>query len=248
MEFACPKCSVSEIIIGDTTPLCMKCRVPMVKATNEYTDLWLSPNFAIRRFRTVIGKHGWAAALKGRVKKEREACIAAIWALGIQRITGKRYWIEIVTNDSTPDCRVMFLDQSTGHNKRMIMHVEIVEWELHRDSMLEVIEQKCTRGYPDYFFLVVFVRNDKITLVEDILQKIRSINVPFAEIWIVGRLPISIGSYKMFKAHPEPTRTVDFDVFESYRMNLKQGEYLKFEGRGMSTEMRDLGLVYLPIP
>lgn len=226
----------------------MKCRVPMVKATNEYTDLWLSPNFAIRRFRTGIGKYGWAESLKGRVKKEREACIAAIWALGIQRITGKRYWIEIVTNDQTPDCRVMYLDQSKGHNNRMIISVEIVEWDLHRDNMLEVIVQKCARGYPSYFFLVVFVRNDKETLVEDILQKIKSMKVPFAEIWIVGRLPISIGSYRLFLAHPEPTKIMDFDVFDSYRMNLEQGEYLKFEGRGKSTQMRDLGFVYLPIP
>src|SRR6185312_5355589 len=125
MKFACPTCEVSEIIIGDASPLCMKCRVPMIRETEEYTDLWLTPNFVLRRFRSVIRKHGWEESLKGRVKKEREACIAAIWSYGIQRITGRQHWIEIITKDQTPDCRVMYLDQSKGHNNRMLMHLEI---------------------------------------------------------------------------------------------------------------------------
>jgi hypothetical protein len=114
--------------------------------------------------------------------------------------------------------------------------------------MLELIEQKCARAYPPYFFLVVFVRNGQETLVKDILQKIKNLKVPFAEIWVLGRLHVSIGSYRLFLAHPEPTKMVDFDVFESYRKNISQTDFLQPNGRGRSTERIDRGLVYLPIP
>jgi hypothetical protein len=249
MKYLCPKCGRTEIAIGDSVPDCRFCRVLMLKPTMEYTDLLMSPNVVIRRFKGVIEKHGWKKILTGRFKQEREACIAAIWALGVQNTTGvKEYWVEVVTRDQTPDCKVIFLDTSAGHNHRKIMNLEIVEWDAHRENMLELIEQKCGKAYPSYFFLVVFVRNDKETLVEDILQKVRSLKIPFAEIWIVGRLPISIGSYRMFKAHPEPTQIIDFDVFDGYRKNLNQIDFMRMEGRGKSTEKTARGLVYLPIP
>jgi hypothetical protein len=95
---------------------------------------------------------------------------------------------------------------------------------------------------------VLFVRNGKETLVKDILKKIRGLKVPFAEIWILGRLPVSIGAYRLFLAHPEPTKLVDFDVFESYRENNGQKELLRPTGRGMGTDRTDRGLLYLPIP
>ena len=249
MKFACPNCGRAEIVIGDASPNCRFCRVPMLKPTIEYTGLMMSPNFIIDRFQKVIGKHGWAEAMKGKLKQEREACIAALWACGVQRTTNvPEYWIEVATQEQTPDCKVIFLDASTGRNHRNIMNLEIVEWDEHRESMLELIEQKCAKAYPPFFFLVVFVRNDKETMVEDILQKIRSLKVPFAEIWILGRLPVSISAYRMLLVHPEPTKLVDFDALESYQRNVGQTDILQPNGRGRSTVRTDRGHVYLPIP
>ncbi len=249
MKYLCPQCGRTEIVIGDSLPDCLTCRVRMLKPTMEYTDLLMSPNIVIRRFKSTIEKHGWKRILTGRFKQEREACIAAIWALGVQSTTGvNEYWIEVVTKDQTPDCKVIFFDTSKGYNHRKIMNLEIVEWDEHRDNMLELIEQKCGKGYPSYFFLVVFVRNDKETLVHDILQKFESLKIPFAQIWIVGRIPISIGSYRMFRAHPKPTELIDFDVFDGFRRNLNQIDFMQLEGRGKGIEKTNRGILYLPIP
>jgi hypothetical protein len=249
MKCICPNCGRSEIVIGDPNPDCRFCHVPMLKPTMEYTGLMMSPNFVLKRFQKVVGKHGWKKILTGKFKQERESCIAAIWAYGVQRITKvPEYWVEVVTDDETPDCKVIWLDASSGRNHRKIMNLEIVEWDEHRENMLELIEQKCGKAYPQYFFLVVFVRNGKETLVQDILTKIKSLKVPFAEIWILGRLPVSIGAYRLFLVHPEPTKLVDFDVFESYRENAGQTTFLQPNGRGSSTERTDRGLVYRPIP
>src|SRR5260370_41112404 len=235
MKCICSNCGRSEIVISDSATVGLVCKATLLKATMEYTDLLMSPNFVIRRFRSVVGKHGWAEAMKGRLKQEREACISAIWAYGIQSITGvEEYWIEVETKERTPDCKVVFFDQSAGYNHRKVMNVEIVEWDLHRGNMLELIGEKCAKAYPSYFFLVVFVRNDKETLVEDILQKIKRLTVPFAEIWIVGRLPFSIGSYRIFMAHPEPAKVIDFGVFENYIKNLTQISFFKAFGQRKS--------------
>lgn len=248
MKFACPNCGREEIVIGDREPACLFCRVPMLKPA-EYTGLMMSPKFAMDRFERVVGTHGWAKAKKGNFKKEREAYIAAIWAYGVQRTTGfPEYWVEIVTQDETPDCKVIILDTSAGYNHRKIMNLEIVEWDEHRESMLELIEEKCAKAYPDDFFLVVFVRNGKETLVEDLLQKVRSLKVPFAEVWILGRLAPSTGAYRMLLVHPEPTKLVDFDALESYRRNAGQTDFLRPTGRGKSMERTNLGSIYLPIP
>lgn len=221
----------------------------MIKATTEYAGLMMSPNFAIDRFQRVVGTHGWIEAMKGRFKKEREGYIAAVWAYGVQSTTNvQEYWVELIDNDHTPDCKVIFIDASAGHNEQKVMNVEIVEWDEHRKSMLELIEEKCAKAYPPYFFLVLFVRNGSETLVEDVLQKIRSLKVPFAEIWILWRLPISVGSHRMLMVYPEPTKIVDFDAMESCRANAGQMDFLQPDGRGKSTERTDRGHVYLPIP
>jgi hypothetical protein len=249
MKYLCPNCGRTEIVIGDTSPQCRLCWVPMLKPTMEYTDLLMSPNIVLRRFKSTVEKHGWKKTLTGRFKQEREACIAAIWALGLQTSSEvKEYWIEVETRDQTPDCKVVSLDSSKGHNNRTIIDVEIVEWDEHRDNMLELIEQKCGKAYPSNFFLVAFVRNGKETLVKDILQKMNTLKIPFFEIWILGRLPISDGSYRMFRVHPEPTLLIDFDVFEGMRRNLDQIDFLQFEGRGKGIEFTSRQQVYLPIP
>lgn len=249
MKFACPKCGRAEVVIGDPNPKCRFCRAPMIKPTMEYAGLMMSPKFAMERFGRVVGRHGWIRAMTGRFKKEREAYIAAVWAYGVQRTTGwPEYWVEIVTEEQTPDCKVIFLDTSAGYNNRKIMNVEIVEWDEHRESMLELIEQKCAKAYPPYFFLVVFVRNDKETPMEDILQKVRSLKVPFSEIWILGRLSADTAAYKMLLVHPEPMKIVDFDALESQRRNAGQGQLLYPEGRSRSMERTNRGSIYLPIP
>ena len=88
------------------------------------------------------------------MKQEREAWIAAAWALCMRKETGREYWFEIVTQDLTPDCKVIYIDQSKGHNQRCIHNLEIIEWDHHRENMMGLVRQKCAKGYPPYFTLV----------------------------------------------------------------------------------------------
>jgi len=238
---------MKDEVIGDDAPLCLVCKVALIKAAPGYANLLMSPSVAIRRFETVIGTHGFAAAKTGRVKREREAWISAVWALGLREITGKEYWIEIETRNRTPDCKVHFIDQSAGYNHVMTHNLEIVEWDEHRPEVVEVIAQKCGNAYPQYFSLLVFARNGKQIDVHDVSRQVKGLLVPFGEIWVLGRLPGSSAKYIMFTVHGGP-RAIEFDLAEAIRKSSPQVDFLRRQKRGKSTEMRNLGITYLPIP
>src|SRR4051812_23860334 len=118
MKFACPNCGRSEEVIGDRYPSCLLCDVRMVAPRPEgYADLLMSPEYVVKRFERIIGTYGFEGATQGRFKREREAWISAVWALGLREtMQPLEYWIEIETREPTPDCKVQFFDTSKGYN------------------------------------------------------------------------------------------------------------------------------------
>ena len=79
------------------------------------------------------------------------------------------------------------------------------------------------------------------------IEMIRSMHVPFVEIWIVGRALDDRGRIHMVRLFPDRA-DVPFDLGSALRKSEKQVEIMRLEGRGMSTEIHPRGDVYLPIP
>jgi hypothetical protein len=217
----------------------------MVKASG-YTGLWMNPRFVIARMERTMGTHGTAlATTHGRFKREREAWTTGMFGLGLAKLTGHEYWVEIETLDQTPDTRIRRIDQSSGHNVVSTQSCEIVDWEEHVDDILQVIRQKCARAYPPHYCLLVLARNGKNPDYEIVVQEIRKMRIPFAELWIIGRL--SVADMAMLRVIPDVLR-VDFNILQELEKTRDQPEFVKPEKRGMSTEFRDLGMAYLPVP
>jgi len=246
MKFICPKCGMKKEVVGDDT-LCPTCSTVMIEVAPGYADLLMSPNEAVRRFEIVIAKYGFPLAWSGRFKYEREAWISAVWALGLREFTGEEYWIEVETRDQTPDCKVRYFNSSPGYNLRGTINVEIVEWDQHRPDVMDVIIPKCAKAYPQYFTLLVFVRNGKPMGANAVHQAVKSLAVPFKEIWVLGLVSVEGAKYHMFAAHPG-SRKVDFNLFDVLQKNISQPKYAQFGQRSKSTEMTDQGMIYLPIP
>jgi len=157
-------------------------------AVASYEGLWLSPAFIIHRMQTINETYGTLEARSsGRFKEEREAWTTALLALGFKEMGEPDSWVEIEMLENTPDTKLRRLDQSTGHNKIEILNIEVVAWEEHVDDAIQVIRQKCARAYPPDFGLVVMGRSGKFIDLNATVEAIRSIRVPFAEIWILGR-------------------------------------------------------------
>jgi hypothetical protein len=218
----------------------------MVKATDSYHGLLMSPKFVIDRMRRVVEKHGTRKAeSSGRFKREREAWTSAVWALGLAEVTDREYWVEVETVDQTPDTKVHYIDQSAGHNHLMTYNVEVVDWVEQVQDPMQVIRQKCARAYPSYYVLLVLGRSGREVQPDKLVELVQGLTVPFWEIWILGRLADS--TVNMARLHPSPT-WINFDVMRSLQKKANRTDVLVRQKRGKSTEFEKLGSVYLPIP
>jgi DNA-directed RNA polymerase subunit RPC12/RpoP len=249
MQYVCANClGKPEEIIGDNSPNCLRCGKPMTLATLSYKGLWLSPSFIIRRMQKIIETHGTRDDQSSRrFKREREAWTTAVWALGLTQIDGREHWVEIETEDDTPDTKVHRLDQSNGHNKIETYNVEVVDWEQHVDDLIQIVRQKCAKAYPFYFWLVILGRSGKAIDQSTVVEAVRNLRVPFVEIWIVGRTLDNRYRMQLVRLFPDRADVV-FDLRDAVRRSDQQAAIMRPGKRGTGTDLRPLGDVFLPIP
>jgi hypothetical protein len=194
----------------------------------------------------LIEKYGYEdATTNGRFKMEREAWTSGVYALGLSEMQKRQWWVEIETSEQTPDTRVHYMDQSSGRNCIQTQSIEIVDWEEHVNDAFEVVKQKCQRAYPPHFCLLMLARNGKNLDIEALTKEVLREKVPFAEIWIIGCL--SAGLMTMVRIVPSAFR-LDFQTVQSLERLRGQRDVMRKLQRGTSTEFRDLGFVYLPLP
>lgn len=245
MLFHCPSCSREETILLDPKPLCRICRVEMIPAS-DYKGLWMSPFIVIRRMVTIRETYGVEMARTDRrLKKEREAFTTGLLALGITRLTGEQWWVEIETVESTPDTRLRRLEQSSGHNVIQTRPVEVVDWEENVDDVMEVIRKKCERAYPGDYFLGVHARHvGKAIDFGRIIEEMKSIPSRFLEIWVIAF--VGPDDVKVVRVSPGDLGT-DLKLGTELEKAREQTGFMKPRMRGTSMELQDLGLLFLPI-
>ncbi len=245
MKFLCPNCGREEEVIGDPKPPCRFCRVEMIPPSN-YSELWISPLFAIARMRTISETYGIERArVDNRFKREREAWTSAMLALALLKLKHEEWWIEVETLEATPDNRLRRIDHTLGGNIIQTHEIEVVDWEENVDDILEVIRKKCGRGYPSNYLLLVNARNSgKVLDFDRVIAEMKTLHSPFLEVWVVAF--IGTADVKVVRVAPAlPFVDLTQSDFEKAR---NQKPFLKRGTRGMNTEFKDLGLAYLPIP
>jgi len=217
----------------------------MIEAS-DYPGLWMSPALVKQRMDSTILKHGdTKTSGHGQFKREREVWTSAMFAFGLGQMNGNEYWVEIETVDATPDTRVHRIDPSSGHNRIETIDCEVVDWDEHVDDVMHVIKKKCLRAYPQSFFLLVLARNGEFLDFTRVSEEMKLINVPFFEVWIVGRSSqTEITMVRLFPGLLQFT----FDVHDAIEKTKDQNRFLVKQKRGTSIEFRDLGHTYLPIP
>lgn len=122
--------------------------------------------------------------------------------------------------------------------------IEVVDWVKNVTDIMEVIGKKCARPYPNKYLLLVNARSGKLLDFDRVIGEMKTLPSPFLEVWIVAF--IRPGDVKVVRvATALPFVDLTPDDFENAR---KQRSFMKRGTRGTSTEFKDLGLVYLPIP
>jgi hypothetical protein len=218
----------------------------MIAASN-FSELWMSPYIAIKRMATISETYGVERArTDGRFKKDREAWTTGVLALALSKLKDEEWWIEIETEDSTPDTKLQHIDQSSGHNVIQTRNIEIVDWEENVDDIMEVIGKKCSRAYPGHYLLLVNARHSgKVLDIDRVIEEMKKIHSPFLEVWVVAF--IGRDDVKVVRVAPSGP-TIDLKARAELEKARKQKPFLRRGVRGTKTEFRDLGLVYLPIP
>lgn len=244
MLCVCLNCGKTDEVIGNDAPLCLTCGTPLIKATQSYRGLLMSPEVVLRRMQTVVEKHGIKQAETGRFKQEREAWTSAVYSLALSQLYGKQYWIEIETVEQTPDTRLHHINQTTGNNVDEFQNIEVVDWESHVDDVMTLIRAKCQKAYGNDFCLLVTVRSGKLTYSQVIAHEIRSLSVPFAEIWIVGI--DAGGKAHVDRVHPDYT-ALEFAIPDVLAKVRTEVTFLQRQQRGTGTEFVPLGHIFLPI-
>jgi hypothetical protein len=230
----------------DRKPRCRFCRVEMI-AASDYSQLWMSPWIAITRMATVRETYGIERArTDGRFKKEREAWTTGLLALALSKLSGEQWWVEIETVESTPDTRLRRIEQSSGHNVIQTRPIEVVDWEENTDDIMEVIRKKCERAYPSDYLLVVNARHcGKVLDFDWIIEEMKAMRSPFLEVWLVAFVgPDDVKVVRVAPAWP----VIDLKFRADLEGARKQTSFLTRGRRGTSTEFRNLGPAYLPIP
>ncbi len=240
----CPSCGRAEEIIRDRNPRCRFCRIEMI-GESDYLEVWMSPIFAIDRMRTISETYGISRARSDRkFKKEREAWTTAMLALALRKLTHVEWWIEIETVEKTPDTRLRRLDQTTNGNIIETHEIEIVDWERNVADIMTVIRKKCARAYPSNYLLLVNARSGRLLDFDRVIHEMKLLASPFLEVWVVAF--IGTNNAKVVRVAPaQPFVDLCHGDFMKAR---EQKVFLKRGTRGTSTEITDLGLVYLPIP
>jgi len=218
----------------------------MISAT-DYSKVWMSPYFAIARLQKIAETHGTKRALtEGRFKKEREAVATAFLAFALSKLGGEKFYIEIETADNTPDIKLHHIDQSSGHNNIKTRSVEVVDWEEHVPDIMEVIRKKCSRPYPDYYFLLVSARYaGRFINFANICDEMKTIQSPFLETWVTGFSGIN----KLAVARVAPgLLEFSLDYWDELQNAKQQPEIVRRGIRGTGTEFYPLGPSFLPLP
>jgi hypothetical protein len=213
-----------------------------------YKNLWMSPTFMVDRMTLILNRYGIDTVLShNNFKQEREAWVAAVFLLGLGSIEGSEYWLEINTENGTPDIYAYYLEQVNGNNHRTDLPLEIVDFEDHNETISALIAQKSKKAYPPYYDLIVYARKGGAEIDYDqIFEDAHGIKIPFREIWILSTVTYE-NDYHLTMVYPYKFQ-IPFNLNGEYDKHRSQSQLATFLKRGTGTEPHFLGIKEVPLP
>lgn len=220
--------------------------------TNLYPkNFYMSPLFVTERWKRIVEKYGIARSLKDiKFQAEREAWFTAIFLLGIMEIDDKEYWVGVNDEDSTPDTFGVTFPRTGRGMSRNIMNIEIFEWESHsRSTLIEAVLKKLeNKSYPNYFILLCYIHSRPMERLEaeKLFQDFKDLKPKIGQIWVICNIFNNEREHYLFQLYPNKSHVL-FDYQETLKKHASQVDMLKVS-RGISTEIKDLGTHFLPLP
>lgn len=178
---------------------------------------WFSPKFALNYFSKLNAQYGHDKVTKdNKFKKEREAWIVGLALLGINKMTGRLWWLQ-VPRDDPPDMRVMTLLPDLNNNQNEMHHREIEVAQITKFTN-STIEEEILRKLNNKLYIketCLLIYMNRATVIDDMRKLAAKLNgkIQVSDVWIMGAVSKDSSKHILFSLHPE-VKVQHFDIFE----------------------------------
>ncbi len=201
---------------------------------------WFSLRFAVHHLWFLRKKYGDIVVASNKYKKEREAWTVAVALLGITKISGELWWIQIPTEDP-PDILAMTVtpNEKEGWNYINFRKVEVMEITMHSKGNVvdEILNKIKDKFYEKETGLVVYLRQDtnlKDMCINKLSVRLKKRVKNIADIWIIGNTSPNTNDFIVFSIFPT-VQVIRYNVNEEIR-KIPLGDTIEMS-RAKGTEM-----------
>lgn len=199
------------------------------------SSVWFSPRYAITNLFALIKSEGDIVKQSNDYQKEREAWVVGITLLGIRKIYGELWWLQIPVEDP-PDILAMTLAADKNKNQNTLVRrlVEAMEFtDYSRGTLVEEVLRKLkNKAYQRETVLVIYLRKNFSISVKKLSDELTKKNLNVADVWIMGNTSFGADEFIVSSLFPK-LETVKFKLNDEIEQ-LPPGNtiYLSF-GKGV---------------
>lgn len=212
-----------------------------ISLTNK---IWFSPVNVIYHFKKLETEGKIAPGMK-HYKKCCEAFIAAISLVGVIKMIGREFWMQIVDDsEQSPDVRTGCYNKKIRDNDFAIVDVEVVTYDGNssEDIVDFLLRTKLSRskGYDNLTTILCHI--NKITSIpsaEELNRQLVSKNPKIKpHVVLIGKTDPVKETYRMVQIYPEVDLDTTFDLMIEYHARKYNGVLVLNRGANKSPEFK----------
>ncbi len=192
-------------------------------------NLWFPPLNVIHHFRE-LERQGKLVPGSKIYRKAAEGYIVAISLMGVMKILGREFWMQLVSDDEgSPDVRTGCYDKKIRDNDFSVQDVEVVTFDEHasEDNLIDfLMNTKLARkkSYDDQTTILCHVHRPTwvppyAELQASLANKHLTTKAP---VIVIGRSDPTKEIYKMAQIYPAVDLVTSFDLIEECHKHPKR--------------------------
>jgi hypothetical protein len=189
------------------------------------TDVWFSPEKVLLRYDQKMQALGAAFQKLPEYKTMREAQAAGLLLIGMQKMQGREYWMQLVNpKEQSPDIRSA-TQMIEIDNRLQTQDVEVVTlgpYVLENvDDFLRRTKLANTKTYPNDVTILCYIdRDTTVASWRDVSNALKQTGKK-NDVFILGRTDKQAPKYQLARINPEIDHVIRFDASLDARVNRR---------------------------
>jgi hypothetical protein len=208
---------------------------------NYRRDVWYSPRKILLRAAQEETKLGAAFKKSPKYKAVIEARAVALMLLGIEKIQGREYWLQIVDPvEQSPDIRTATHMIETD-NRLAYQDVEVVTLESHSpediDDFLKRTKLSSEKSYQEDTIILCYIDKNMATKPWSEINKALAALGRKYDIYVLGRTDAVEQNYQLVRVYPSIDHMINYDAMEEAKKSAR--DTMRFERGTVKKASRD---------